>query len=325
MPDGLRTKVFATPAAVSVGTDATTILTLIPDGQMAGMILEVSSAAGSAASLNAFKIQRQDHALGAWYDYITTWTSPYPLGLSYASGSPATLAAAGVVHLHVDVSSAYGVRLVATVAASTATISALGLFGAAAPPGTLAEVAISGFSTEAQIGATTAPAAGTVNKQLADIKTDVDKIPSQGQALAAASTPVVLTAIQVTALTPPAAIAGFATEVTLAALLGSAVTYVPTPVAQGAPATTVIVAAEAGKTVCIHEVNLSLSAADVFIIKDSDGTVFGTWDVAATGRVALPFVPQRTAARYLAAGKGLSITTVAGLAKGFITYSKATS
>lgn len=48
----------------------------------------------------------------------------------------------------------------------------------------------------------------------AAIKTDVDKIPSQGQALAAASMPVVLTAAQVTTLTPPAAITGFALEST---------------------------------------------------------------------------------------------------------------
>lgn len=46
---------------------------------------------------------------------------------------------------------------------------------------------------------------------LASVKTNTDKIPSQGQALAAASTPVVLTAAQVTTLTPPAAITGFAT------------------------------------------------------------------------------------------------------------------
>ena len=47
---------------------------------------------------------------------------------------------------------------------------------------------------------------------LAAIKTDVDKIPSQGQALAAASMPVVLPAAQVSTLTPPAAITGFALE-----------------------------------------------------------------------------------------------------------------
>lgn len=47
---------------------------------------------------------------------------------------------------------------------------------------------------------------------LAAIKTDVDKIPSQGQALAAASMPVVLPAAQVTTLTPPAAITNYANE-----------------------------------------------------------------------------------------------------------------
>lgn len=47
---------------------------------------------------------------------------------------------------------------------------------------------------------------------VAGIKTGTDKIPAQGQALAAASLPVVLTALQVTALTPPAAITNFANE-----------------------------------------------------------------------------------------------------------------
>lgn len=47
---------------------------------------------------------------------------------------------------------------------------------------------------------------------LASIKAKTDNIPAQGQALAAASVPVVLTAIQQAALTPPAAITGFALE-----------------------------------------------------------------------------------------------------------------
>lgn len=50
---------------------------------------------------------------------------------------------------------------------------------------------------------------------LASIKAKTDNIPAQGQALAAGSMPVVLTAAQVSALTPPAAITGFATETTL--------------------------------------------------------------------------------------------------------------
>ena len=49
---------------------------------------------------------------------------------------------------------------------------------------------------------------------LATIKTNTDKIPALGQALAAASTPVVLTTIQQAALTPPAAISGFNLEST---------------------------------------------------------------------------------------------------------------
>lgn len=47
------------------------------------------------------------------------------------------------------------------------------------------------------------------------------KVPGLGQALAAASTPVVLTAAQLTTLTPPAAITGFSTEATLDARTGS--------------------------------------------------------------------------------------------------------
>jgi hypothetical protein len=60
--------------------------------------------------------------------------------------------------------------------------------------------------------------AATETGHLAAIDTATARIPAQGQALAAASTPVVLTAAQVTTLTPPAAITGFATETTLGAV-----------------------------------------------------------------------------------------------------------
>lgn len=63
---------------------------------------------------------------------------------------------------------------------------------------------------------------------LAAIKAKTDNIPALGQALAAASTPIVLTAAQITTLTPPAAITGFATETTLDTRLGS--------LTEGAPA-----------------------------------------------------------------------------------------
>jgi hypothetical protein len=101
--------------------------------------------------------------------------------------------------------------------------------------------------------------------------------------------------------------------------------YVRVPVAQSAAGTTVIVAADADQFVNIHEVNLSFNVTDTFVIKDSAGTVFGTWYVAATGQVHMPFVAKRIAARRLAAGKGLSITTIAAKAAGFITYSVASA
>lgn len=50
-----------------------------------------------------------------------------------------------------------------------------------------------------------------IESLLTTIDADTSKIPSQGQALAAASMPVVLPEAQITTLTPPAAITGFAT------------------------------------------------------------------------------------------------------------------
>lgn len=50
---------------------------------------------------------------------------------------------------------------------------------------------------------------------LALIKAKTDNIPALGQALAAASVPVILPSATITTLTPPAAITGFATETTL--------------------------------------------------------------------------------------------------------------
>lgn len=65
-------------------------------------------------------------------------------------------------------------------------------------------------------GAATAVKQDAGNTSVASIDT---KTPVLGQALAAASVPVVLTAAQLTTLTPPAAITGFATETTLATRL----------------------------------------------------------------------------------------------------------
>lgn len=71
---------------------------------------------------------------------------------------------------------------------------------------------------------------------LTTIDADTSRIPSLGQQLATASLPVVLTAAQITTLTPPAAITGFATQTTLASLdakapaLGQALAAASVPV-----------------------------------------------------------------------------------------------
>lgn len=84
----------------------------------------------------------------------------------------------------------------------------------------LAAASVPVVLTAAQVTTLTPPAAITnyaneTGGNLAAIKAKTDNIPAQGQALAAASLPVVLTAAQITTLTPPAAITGFATETTL--------------------------------------------------------------------------------------------------------------
>lgn len=66
-------------------------------------------------------------------------------------------------------------------------------------------------------GAATSAKQDTGNTSLASID---GKTPALGQALAAASVPVVLTAAQLTTLTPPAAITGYSTEATLSTLNG---------------------------------------------------------------------------------------------------------
>lgn len=71
--------------------------------------------------------------------------------------------------------------------------------------------------TAAQLTTLTPPAAITnfaneTGGNLASIASSTGRIPTQGQALAAASLPVVLTAAQITTLTPPAAITNFSNE-----------------------------------------------------------------------------------------------------------------
>ena len=76
-------------------------------------------------------------------------------------------------------------------------------------PATGSTFAISAASLPLPTGASTGAKQDTGNTSLTSID---GKTPALGQALAAASSPVVLTAAQITTLTPPAAISGFALE-----------------------------------------------------------------------------------------------------------------
>ena len=73
-------------------------------------------------------------------------------------------------------------------------------------------VTASGPVTDTQLRATPVPVSGTVAVTNAGITSIDGKTPVLGQALAAASVPVVLTAAQISTLTPPAAITNFANE-----------------------------------------------------------------------------------------------------------------
>lgn len=78
--------------------------------------------------------------------------------------------------------------------------------------GTFAVQATGTVTANAGTNLNTSALALETGGNLAAIKAKTDNIPAQGQALAAASLPVVLPAAQITTLTPPAAITGFATS-----------------------------------------------------------------------------------------------------------------
>jgi hypothetical protein len=74
------------------------------------------------------------------------------------------------------------------------------------------------------------PTLGVLDKDENEVT--INTLPNAGQALAADSLPVVLTAAQITTLTPPAAITGFLTEADFDAKVGSLTETAP---ATGSP------------------------------------------------------------------------------------------
>lgn len=155
-------------------------------------------------------------------------------------------------------------------------------------------------------GAATSALQTTGNTSVGSIDT---KTPALGQALAAASVPVVLTAAQITTLTPPAAITGFATEATLSTLNGkvTAVNTGAVVLAAGtafvgnvgtgqtpkvktgsASATFTVVAAVTSKKVKVYSVSLMMVSATAVTVTFKDGasgTAIGTYLLQASASV----------------------------------------
>lgn len=154
---------------------------------------------------------------------------------------------------------------------------------------------------------------GAIATSAASIDT---KTPALGQALAAASVPVVLTAAQISTLTPPAAITGFATESTLGTLSakfasGTVIGDVNLGVTDNAVLDAIAASVAGTLTVGSHAV----TNAGTFAVQASQS---GTWNVTnISGTVSLP-TGASTAAKQPALGTAgtasADVITVQGIA-----------
>jgi hypothetical protein len=193
-----------------------------------------------------------------------------------------------------------------------------------------------------------------------DMTTLNAKVPALGQALAAASVPVVMTAAQVTTLTPPTAAAvgssvdggtnsaavktntdtlvtagggGYVRQDStatiakesggnLAALLAAVgdttgLTFARVKIDQSAAAGIAILGAATASTVWrLHALIVSADVAGTLLVRyDNDGAgttpvaMSGTMSVAATGKINIPFTPNKAGCLATASGKALTIYT----------------
>jgi hypothetical protein len=139
------------------------------------------------------------------------------------------------------------------------------------------------------------------NTSVASIDT---KTPALGQALAAASVPVVLTAAQISTLTPPAAITGFATEATLSTLNGKVT-------ACNTGAVTISAALPAG--------NNNIGDVDVATLPAITGTVtanLGTLNGAATAANQTTIIGHIDGVETLIGTTNTTLTTIDGRVDG---------
>jgi len=155
---------IATAAAQTIAADFTEVIEIKCEEHDRANI-EITNT-GATNALTDFKVQALDWSGGTWYDYILGADLDYDV-------LPTTLAAEGVTHISIPCGGPYAIRLMAKSTATTVTAKGLLTMGGSG-------------STEA-------------NQDLL-----LAKVPDLGQALATASTPVVLTAAQEAMLEAPA-------------------------------------------------------------------------------------------------------------------------
>lgn len=187
-------------------------------------------------------------------------------------------------------------------------------------------VTASGPLTDVQLRASAVPisaaslplpsGAATETGHLAAIDTSTAKIPSQGQALAAASMPVVLTAAQITTLTPPAAITGFNLEATQLLVKAKTDNLDVALSTRLKPADTLAAVTAITNPVTVAQAtpaNLQATVTQLALSKGVQGsTGVTTQDLKDAGRTSLIFYATAAAAGTTGSETAITLTKAAG-------------
>lgn len=131
-----NTKHFESPAAITVGTDFTTLVTMDPPlrGYGETIAFEVENAGTTAFS--GFQVQLMDHVSGEWYTFLsgTDFDATGNANLRFALGAvdtspkPQKLAGGARAHVHIRVNGAYNIRFQAKVASGVTTAKIRGTY-----------------------------------------------------------------------------------------------------------------------------------------------------------------------------------------------------
>lgn len=223
----------ANGADVAQGT-TTDVAWVSGAGTVISLLKKIASAGGSAVSI----ADGSDVAEGLTTDAAVQGDNPGTLSAKLRGLNKSVAAGLPVTNTNLDATISSRLKpadtltKVATVDTITNPVAVTGTFFQATQPVSIASMPstpVTGPLTDTQLRATAVPVSGTVTAnagtnlntsalalEAGHLATIDAHIPAQGQAAAAASMPVVLPAAQITTLTPPAAITGFALDATVA-------------------------------------------------------------------------------------------------------------